>query len=219
VSTITPIKSFDICSDGFGEIDLPGFGTISHCSENDQRHGDFLPVKGTVMHWTASSNRMLTFDGYHFNIADNGKEAAVIKTLGVSEKGKHLWGRNTHFAGFAYCATADDSKPNYGPGAPTVRQRVAMQTVVAEFCAWRRVDPRVMIEVQKMASNASSIWAVDGTIKVPTVASHQTFAIPDGYGRERWDTGKLLPEDAKAIVAIYLDLKAGKRQFMFKHLF
>lgn len=213
------MKVFDVSDRAAGPVTLPGFGTIELVTDdNGQRHEPFLPITGFVMHWTADTNRMRVYAAYHWAIADNGSEAAIIRTLHPSEKGQHLWGRNTGIGGAAYCATADSELAGYGPGAPTARQREAMQILGAEFCAWHHIDPRGHLALPKKASDASSIWTVPGQVTAPTVASHQTFAALDGYAAERWDTGALLPPDRAAIQALYDDLKAGRRHFVLTSL-
>lgn len=221
----TPIKSFDVSLDAQGGVGLPGFGTLELVTDdNGQRGQELGTVQGIVMHWTADTNKMRAYAAYHYLIVDNGHEAAVIRTLRPTEKGQHAWGRNTGLIGIAYAATADASLPDYGPGAPTARQRVAMQTLAAELCAWRHLDPRGTVSLPRKCSDASSIWTVPGTLAAPVLMSHQTLAMADGYSAERWDTGVLLAPDRAAAQAIYDELKGNpmadgsKRAFMFEHL-
>jgi hypothetical protein len=147
-----------------------------------------------------------------------------VRTLYPAAKGQHVWGRNTGLTGIAYAATADADLPGYGPGAPTPRQRVAMQTLLGELAAWRHLDPRGFVSLDKKASNASSIWTVPGIVTVPVIMSHQTLALLDGYGAERWDTGALLAPDRAAGQLVYDELKGhpmadgSKRAFQFATL-
>jgi hypothetical protein len=228
---LQPIKCFDISGHAGGAIALPGFGTVHLVtSDNNQRHQPFLPITGVVAHWTGlditddcpvSLIHMTVFAAYHWGIVDNGVEAAIVRTLRPEEKGQHAWGRNTNLAGMSYAATADGSLPNYGPGAPTPRQRIAKQTLMGEFCAWHHLDPRGTVLLDNKGSDGRSIWTVPGRSAFPVLMSHQTLAIPDGYGSERWDTGKLIVEDRAAAIVVYDQLKGKplpdgtKRQFMF----
>jgi hypothetical protein len=221
----TPIKSFDVSLEAQGGVGLPGFGTLDLVtSDNNQRHDTLSAPEGIVMHWTADTNRMRVYAAYHFVIVDNGHEAAVIRTLRPAEKGQHAWGRNTGLIGLAYAATADSSLPNYGPGAPTPRQRLAMQTLAAELCAWKHLDPRGTVSLPRKSSDSASIWTVPGTLVAPVLMSHQTLAMADGYSAERWDTGVLLAPDRLAAQAIYDELKGkpmadgSKRAFQFSSL-
>jgi hypothetical protein len=223
---MTAIKCFDVSARSAGTVDLPGFGSLDLVtSDNNQRQDSLGTPEGIVFHWTADTSKMRVYAAYHFLVVDNGKEASVIRTLRPNEKGQHAWGRNTGLIGLAYAATADSSLPNYGPGAPTARQRVAMQTLAAELCAWKHLDPRGSVALPRKNSDAASIWTVPGTLSVPVLMSHQTLAMADGYSAERWDTGVLLAPDRMAAQTIYDELKGrpmpdgSKRAFQFSSLF
>lgn len=220
------IMIFDVSGHPGGSIELPGFGAIEYVtSDNNQRAEPFAPIAGLVQHWTAGGH-LTVYAAYHWGIADNGTVAAIIRTLKPTEKGAHLWGRNSGNAGAAYAATADSNLPGYGPDAPTRgpgRQREAMAVVVGEFCAWHHLDPRGHRSAEKKqrlgkGTPDDRLVTVTGSITVPVIASHQTFAAFDQYADERWDTGNLLPTDQLAAAAIYDALKAGTRHFTLSHL-
>jgi hypothetical protein len=221
------MKFFDVSSHPGGSIELPGFGTVIYdTSDNPQRTQPAGTAVGMVMHWSgldlreisAAAIRMRLFAGYHYMIADNGTEAAVIRTLKPSEKGQHAWGRNTGLIGVAYAATADSSQDDYGEGAPTERQHQAMHYLGGELCAWRHLDPHGTVNLVNKASNDTSIWTVEGTHDFPVIMSHQTLAQRDGYASARWDTGKLCEPDRGGIQWVYDQLKAGKLQFQLKDI-
>ena len=222
------MKIFDLSGAAAGEHDLPGFGRVTLVtSDNNQRHEPMIPLQGFVMHWTglditpaspAAAIRMIVFAAYAWGIVDNGLEAAIIRTLKPTEKGAHLWGRNTGLTGAAYAATADSSRPGYGPGAPTAHQRAAMAVLGGEFCAWHRLDPRGTNQLSRKQRVGKGtvddrLVTLPGTIAFPVVACHQTYAGPDQYGDERWDTGALCDPDREAIAQVYAQLKAKTRSF------
>jgi hypothetical protein len=212
------MKIFDISSHAGGQVELPDFGTVTYVTSDNAQRGKALgPIKGVVMHWTAGDH-MTVYAAYHWCIADNGTEAAIIRTLKPMEKGQHAWGRNGGLTGVSYAATADSNAADYGPGAPTTAQHQAMHYLVGELCAWHQLDPRGTVTMGNKASNASSIWAVDGTTDFPVIMSHQTLAKADGYSEARWDTGALLAPDRGGAQWVYDQLKAGKLEFQLKGL-
>jgi hypothetical protein len=201
-----------------GSVSVPDFGNVMIIRANSQRKEALGAYRGVCMHWTAG-NHTTVFDGYHLNVADNGRVALIVKPLPLDKKGQHVWGRNTGIVGVTYCAMHNATSSNYGKAQPTSRQREALQTVIAEFCAWRRLDPRGEIEIPKMRISGSQLVAAGGTVKVPVLADHAKYAQLDGYPRDRWDTGRFYEEDRAEILKIFDELKNGKRQFRFASIF
>jgi hypothetical protein len=211
------IRTVDL-STRHGRINVPDFGEVMLIKGNSQRGEPLGDYRGVCMHWTAG-DRLTAFDEYHLNIADNGRAALIIKTLPLTDKGQHVWGRNTGLVGLSYCAMLNATSNNLGKFQPTARQREAMQVVVAELCAWRRLDPHDTFTLPKMKPAGARLAPAGGSVEVPVVADHAIYAKLDGYPRDRWDTGPFYAEDRAAICKVYDELKAGKRQFRFASLF
>jgi hypothetical protein len=82
-----------------------------------------------VLHWTAGDYRGI-WDDYHFCVAFDRSEnrACIAKCLKLTQKGQHLWKRNTGAIGLSFSAMADSRFQ------VTPKQIEAMALLVAELC-------------------------------------------------------------------------------------
>jgi hypothetical protein len=173
---------------------------------------------GIVCHWAASGYRDV-FDAYHNSIAydEVQKRACVVRNLKSNQKGKHAWGRNSGLLGNSFSAMSDTHAPI------TAQQIEAMSQLLAEQCLHYKLDPAGHVTLQKMKSNDTQIWAVDGFISVPVIMDHAILAKNDGYYPERTDIGSqdtrpgrnYLAQVTARAISIHKSLKAGTSKTMF----
>jgi hypothetical protein len=166
-----------------------------------------------VWHWTAGTDASL-YDDYHFNISvDVTKTKAVaFKTLQFSEKGQHLWQRNTGAIGFSFCALSTNAE-----NKPTPVMVDAGVILTAEVCAWKGIDPRgtILLPEKKYTRSSDSMANTGRDVAFPTIADHATFARKDGYYPDRVDIDTLLPVLVKRAQEHFDLLKQGKTQFRY----
>lgn len=102
---------------------------LSLFTANKQKHTPLGHPTQLVMHWTAG-NYQQVWDDYHFNIAYDpvAKRACVAKTLNLTQKGQHLWKRNTGAIGVTFSGMLDKRFPI------TTEQIEAAGELLAEIC-------------------------------------------------------------------------------------
>lgn len=95
-------------------------------AHNDQQHQPLGKVTQVVLHWTAGGYAQC-YDSYHFNIAYDAKvpRACVVKSLKLTQKGQHLWKRNTGAIGVTLCAM----------GTAQLKVQPLQEQAAAELCA------------------------------------------------------------------------------------
>ena len=164
--------------------------------ENDQRHLALGTIKRVTMHWSVGTYAQ-AWDGYHYNIVfDEAKNKAhVVKTLKLSQYGRHAFKANAHNVGVGFCAMFK-TNPNTLQGKCPITQE--MLTVgaqfVAEFMAWHGLDPHT-----------------------DDLTAHKRVDIEIGR-REKVDIGKYFMPFQAAVCAHYDALKAGKAKFQYKKI-
>lgn len=185
--------------------------------ENSQKNELMGKILGLVPHWTAGTHSQF-FDGYHVNFGFINNEVIVVKTLKFTQKGQHLWARNSGLIGLTLCAMKDWLlKPN--------KYQVDMMALfIAEYCCWYGLDPESEITLpEKYRVNYSTLGNTGKMKKFPVIADHRTYAVSDGYGSERQDIldSKVKPEVNYLIIVrdkaikYYNELKNNKRTFQF----
>ncbi len=179
--------------------------------ENTQKNQPMGNPKGIVLHWGAN-NRFNYADGYHFNICDFSGNSVVVQSLKLSEKGSHIWGRNSGLIGISMsCMKNPDLEP-------TKVQQETTSILIAEFCAWKSLDinGEILLPEKKYYSNPDRLIDTGKMIKFPVVTDHAEYAKRDGYFPERWDIGKFKEPVITRAKQIYSELKNGKgRKFQF----
>lgn len=197
------------------------FGKIYYIQkENSQKNETMGKVIGLVPHWTAGDYQTF-FDGYHVNFGFINNEVIVVKTLLFSQKGQHLWARNSGMIGLVLCAMKDWLlKPN--------KYQVDMMALfIAEYCCWYGLDPESEVTLpEKYRVNYNTLGNTGKMKKFPIIADHRTYAESDGYGEERQDIldSKVNPEVnyyeivRDRAISYYKQLKANKRKFVFLSL-
>lgn len=200
----------DFTKSSANSIDAVG-RTFSIRRPNGQK-GDALGDKlGWIAHWSACPES-LVFDDYHINIcvSVDRKKPVIAKTLKFNQKGQHLFGRNTGMLAISFACPAVSKITK-----PTEEMVDAMALVIAESCAWHKLDPNGSIQVpKKLYSYATDkLSTLPGTIKMPVISDHASYAKADGYGRDRIDIGAYLPLVKSKALVFFKELKANERQF------
>jgi hypothetical protein len=176
-------------------------------------------MQGITLHWSAGTYNQI-FDGYAYCVVFNPKNGNVwiVKTLRATEKGYHLWGRNSGHMGVSFMAMRGAS-PDGHTGQypiPDVMAQAAW-AFVAEMCIDLKHKPDDMIAHAKKASNATQIWTVPGEIQMPFVADHRAFARKDGYPAARFDIGDFFPDWHNKILWYYGKFMTGDKPRLFKN--
>lgn len=118
-------------SDLFGRVatvNCMGLNLTLH-SANGQKNQPLGQPTQLVLHWTAGDYRGV-WDDYHYCVAydRSADRACIAKCLDITQKGQHLWKRNTGAIGLSFSAMADSRF------AVTPKQKEAMALLVAELC-------------------------------------------------------------------------------------
>ena len=184
---------------------------------NTQLKAPLGDIKGIVLHHSACP-RNVVFDDYHINIAEVEKEPIICQLLGYNQKGQHLWGRNTGMIGISIsCMDNPDD-------LPSPNQINYLSTLIAEVCCWKNLNPSATIKLAKkkiVNKELVDVYNSKGqleTIEAPVISDHAFFAKKDGYYPDRWDIGNYYSIVVKQAKSVYKELKAGKRQFIFKEI-
>lgn len=180
---------------------------------NNQKEQGLGVVHGVVLHWTAGNYTQI-WDDYHYNVVydPTHKQAHVVKTLKTTDKGSHIWGRNTGLIGITMSCMVDKQHP------VTAEQVEAVSQLVAEICAWKRIDPKGTYHTDGKASNESRIWTTGESLEAAVIADHHWYALKDGYSNARWDIGDYYKIVKSKAQANYEHLKAGTAQFQYKEI-
>lgn len=181
---------------------------------NEQRKDDPGTPFMIVPHWTVADRDSL-FDDYHFNITQIKDQVYVFQTLSWSEKGQHLWQRNTGAVGISLCGMSNENNK------PSAYMADTMAILCAEICAWKHIDPFKKIELPKKKyisqDHRMILQNVPGeVIQIDPISDHAVFGVKDGYGNP--DIGPYYKIVLESALEYYKELKANKRQFIFKEL-
>lgn len=162
-----------------------------------------------VPHWSACPEN-LVFDDYHINICRSldHKTAIIAKTLKFSQKGMHVWGRNTGLLAISFACPAISQ-----PTKPNGVMVDAMALAIAESCAWHGIDPEKEIVLPRKRADGDTLKTVSGLVKFHPITDHAGYAKADGYSSYRVDIGTFLAPVRSKAIAFYKELKANKRQF------
>ncbi len=179
-------------------------------SQKSEPIGDLL---FNVSHWTAGSP-LTVYDDYHFNITEYDNVVYVFKTLKWSEKGQHLWGRNSNAIGYALCCMRTPKN------TPTLNMLDALSTLKAETCAWKKIEPSKSIDLPKKKytrlDHRLALVDAPGKLVTPAITDHSFFGDNDGYGNI--DIKGHIGWVRKEALRVFSELKSGKRQFKFLEL-
>lgn len=190
--------------------------------ENTQYWQEMGSILGIVFHWTAGP-WSVAFDGYGDNIVYNPltKKAHVVHCLKWSQKGSHIWGRNTGLWGISFASMkgATDIKNHMGE-FPVVDEMIRVGAIyTAELCAWKGINPQGVLELTKKQAQGNSLITVPGILKAPTITDHKFFADADGYSSHRWDIGGakgwIMESLMSQLLERYRALKDGKAKFEY----
>jgi hypothetical protein len=187
--------------------------------ENSQADEPLGPPKGLVYHWSAGTYDQ-AFDAYHYSIVfDKAKQKAhVIKNLSVTQKGQHLWTRNSNMLAISFSAMrgAVNTTNHAGLYPVTPEMITAAAKLGAELCAWYSIDPRSALTLPKKKIMGQSLVPVQGTIEVPAVTDHATVAKFDQYFPDRVDVGSFMVPIKYQLNDHYDKLKSKTAEFMYK---
>lgn len=199
--------------------------TVSLMRENNQKHLPMGALHGVVFHWSAGTYTM-AWDGYHggvaYDVAQN--EPHIVRCLTWGQRGQHLWGRNSNYVGLCYFGArelvwAKNRRvvfPGPNPIVPVMTEALAIYA--AEVCAWKQINPRGTHQAPEMRAQAGRLVATGRMIAVPNLADHADFAATDGYAADRGDIGPYKALLVPRILAVYDELKAGRRKFALEPL-
>lgn len=177
--------------------------------------------KGTCLHWTAD-RRLVVYNDYMVSAIQGADgKAYLVKAISGNQRQAHLWKRNGMVDGWALCAD-----PTVPGREPTLAQVELIAQWNAEYCAWKRIDPRgkIILPEMKCDASADNAWFTGKQVSMPAVSDHAEYAKADGYGRFRWDCNWKLPGASgltvtehyrKRTLKFYDELKAGTRKFEF----
>lgn len=164
--------------------------------ENDQRHLKLGQVQRVTMHWSVGTYAQ-AWDGYHYNIVfdEAKKKAHVVKTLLLSQYGRHAYKANKHNVGIGFCAMFKTNPETLQGKCPITPEMLAVGAqFVAEFMAWHQLDPRTN-----------------------DLTDHRQVDIEIGR-REKIDIGKYFDDFKKDVIVRYDALKSGKAKFQYKNI-
>jgi hypothetical protein len=212
------IKAYKLINKPGGTYNLEGT-KVQLILANGQKSFPLKTPEAVVFHWTAGSHVQM-WDDYHFNIVfdANTKEAKVVQTLNWAQLGQHLWGRNTGTVAITFSAMSRATSNNFGAFPVTPQQVEAAAILAAEICAWKRINPHEVYQVPDKTIVRGALVNTGGFNTVPRVSDHAFYASLDGYASERWDVGPYMGQLTKLVQKYYDELKAKKREFMFKEL-
>lgn len=180
---------------------------------NSQRSESIGNLLFNVSHWTAGSP-LTVYDDYHFNITQYDNVVYVFKTLKWSEKGQHLWGRNSNAIGYALCCMRAPKDP------PSLNMLDALSILKAEVCAWKKIEPSKSVDLPKKKyarlDHRLTLVDVPGKLTTPVITDHSFFGDNDGYGNV--DIKQHIGYVRKEVLRMFSELKASKRQFRFLDL-
>lgn len=164
--------------------------TLALFAHNDQKAQPLGAPSQVVLHWTAG-NYQQCWDSYHFNLAYDVAvgRACVVKSLKLSQKGQHVWKRNSGAIGVTFCAMANAKSYAVQP-----KQEEAAAVLCAE-----------LLQHFKLPLSA--------------LRDHAFWAQEDGYYPERWDIGPRFEPVRKLTQAHLAKLQAGEVKPAYTHLF
>lgn len=189
---------------------------------NDQVKDPCVRPNGIVFHWTAGTYNQ-SYDGYHYTVVFDTAtgRAHVVKNLNLSDKGQHLWGRNSGKIGIAFAGMkgAVNLTNHMGPWPVVQAMQIEGGRLAAEICAWKHIDPRnSRVEPHKVI-RGNQLVPTGRTIIVPVISDHYTWAQHDGYQGSRWDVGgldgRILDDTAEELLKHYDGLKTGRHSFQY----
>lgn len=186
-------------------LTLPS-GKINIQRINTQRAEALGTIKGVVLHWTAGP-KTLAFDDYHINIVETASEVAVIQTLNYTEKGMHLYKRNTGMIGVSM---ASMQNPKLKSQQPSALQLEATALIIAEICCYKNLNPEKEFSTYKLGNPA--------LVSAPIISDHKYWAIEDMYYPDRWDIDTYYAPLRLRAIALFKELKANKRKFQFQDI-
>lgn len=181
---------------------------------NSQKSEALGTIVGIVNHWTAGMFDT-AFDDYHFNICLLGTKAVIVKTLNLTQKGQHVWGRNTGLVGVSLACM---SNPKVKATHPHPAQIEAMAVIEAELCAWKHLNPSGTISLPDKDNTGTALVNTGKYHNFNVISDHAEFAKEDRYFPDRWDIGEYQNIVRSKVIQYHKELKEGKRKFQFKEL-
>jgi hypothetical protein len=196
------------------KLNLAGF-PLADCTlfNANAQKGDLLgPIKGFVLHWTAGSRRQF-WDDYHAAVTADAKGNAIgVRTLKATQKGQHIWTRNTGMYGLTFCAN--------GPANVTKSMIDMMGKIIAEVCHKHGLNPESMIAVPDKRAEGGGLVLTGGTNSMHLISDHAQYAVVDQYFPDRWDIGSVSSDGKPAPMDDPKNIWAqvrGKAIWYFKH--
>jgi len=162
--------------------------------ENDQRHLDLGKIERVTMHWSVGPYAM-AFDGYHYNVVFDvaRKKAHVVKTLKISQYGRHAFKANKSNIGVGFAAMMKTDPDTLTGKCPITAEMLDVASqFVAEFMCWHNLDPRTK-----------------------DLTDHRLVDIEIGRNQKS-DIGKYFPDFKNSVISKYDSLKSGKSKFSYK---
>lgn len=154
-----------------------------------------------TLHWTAGSYTQ-TYPHYHFCVLGNG---TTMRTLPLTDKGSHTWGRNTGNIGIAMCCMQNTRT------MPTNRQIEETAALIADLSIQFNIGLDDVYPVQRHKVSNSIRVPIDGTIEVFRITDHAAYARADGYYPDRWDCGRYTNEIVKKAKWYAAEVNSGDR--------
>lgn len=221
---------------------VPGLYLIKQNTQKNEPMGKPLHI---VFHHSAG-HRNVVYDDYHFCGAEVDGKAYVVKTLKTSEKGQHLWGRNSGCVGYSLSAMAKTKANKFIHPSDAQLEQAGLW--LGEYSAWKKFDIKGTVSlINKDYIPSTKTLVSMGTYEdYALVADHGYFALHDRYYPDRWDIGEfnytekqlqsgLLRKELLTVkpnqrrntylediisygTKVFNELKAGKRKFQLSSI-
>ena len=188
-----------------GHVTVDGLD-VSLCEENDQKHEDLGDVQKVVIHWSAGPYT-LAFNAYHYCLVYDAKtkQTHVLKTLKLTQKGKHAYKFNSHAVGISFMAMRSYVQSWHGPSPITDEMLNSGAKFIAEFMAWHALDPH---KSHPEASYAEASMHLLDHQQVDRIIGRCQKVDIEPYRAKLWT----------AIIARYDALKLSKEKFAYRGL-
>ena len=159
---------------------------------------------GLVNHWSGVKQPNILFNPYHWHITQLGDEVFIIQTLAMSQKGQHLFGRNSNMVGISLCGV---------PSTITKYSVEQMGILNGELCFKYGINADSKILLPKKKLYNGSLINAGGMINFNAISDHAEFAKSDGYFPNRVDIGDLIDDVRKVAIETYKGLKSGTKKY------
>ena len=162
---------------------------------------DMGSINLITLHWTGGSYTQ-TWPKYHFNVTGSGQ---TMRTLPLSEKGEHTWGRNTGNIGITMCCMANART------LPTMKQIEETAALIADLSIQFKIGFNDVYAAQRHKVINQTRIPIPGTVDVFRITDHAAYARVDGYYPDRWDCGRYTNEIIKKARWYAAEVEKGER--------